>query len=83
MNFFSGAWSRELAFMQRDAIVAPYLSKFAGPTFRVRYIGSLKGFFTFGFVAAVVLGYVLVPVNPQAWRYALIITALPITMLLC
>ena len=65
-----------------SAIVAPFLSEFAGPTFRGRYIGTLVSTFSIGFVAAAILGYLVIPLGPQAWRYALLITALPIAMLL-
>ena len=90
VSAFSSSWTEFLIWRviagigiyAESAIIAPYLAEFAGPTFRGRYIGSLTGFFSFGFVAAAVLGYVLVPVTPQAWRYALVITALPISMLL-
>jgi len=36
--------------------------------FRGRFIGSLAGFFAFGFVAAALLGYFLVPPFTDCWR---------------
>jgi putative MFS transporter len=65
-----------------SAIVAPFLAEFAGPAFRGRYVGALASFFSFGFVLAAVLGYLLVPLGPEAWRYVLLVTALPIVMIL-
>jgi len=65
-----------------SAIVAPFLAEFAGPAFRGRYIGALASFFSFGFLLAAVLGYLIVPLQPQAWRYVLVLTALPIVMIL-
>lgn len=65
-----------------SAIVAPFLAEFAGPAFRGRYIGALASFFSFGFLLAAVLGYLLIPLQPQAWRYVLVLTALPILMIL-
>jgi putative MFS transporter len=87
---FSSSWTEFLTWRivagigiyAESAIIAPYLAEFAAPAFRGRYIGSLTGFFSFGFVAAAALGYFLVPLAPEAWRYALVITALPIAMLL-
>lgn len=65
-----------------SAIVAPFLAEFAGPAFRGRYIGALASFFSFGFLLAAVISYFLVPSSAEAWRYTLVITALPIVMLL-
>lgn len=64
-----------------SAIVAPFLSEFAAPTFRGRYIGVLVSLFSVGFLAASVLGYLVIPSGPEAWRYAVAITALSIGML--
>lgn len=65
-----------------NPVVAPFLAEFAGPAFRGRYIGALASFFSIGFVLAAVLGYLLIPLQPQAWRYVLILTGLPIVMIL-
>jgi putative MFS transporter len=65
-----------------SAIVAPFLAEFAAPAFRGRYIGALASFFSLGFLLAAVLGYLLIPLQPQAWRYVLVLTALPIVMIL-
>jgi putative MFS transporter len=45
-------------------------------------VGSLAGFFSFGFVFAALLGYFVVPAHSEGWRFAQIITFLPIVMLL-
>lgn len=65
-----------------SAIVAPFLSEFVARQFRGRFVGSLAGFFSFGFVAAAILGYLVVPPFYNGWRYIVIITALPVIMLL-
>ena len=78
-------WSRVIAGIgvgAESAIVAPFLSEFVQSRIRGRFIGSLSGFFSFGFVVAALLGYYVVRASSQGWRIAQIITALPIVMLL-
>jgi MFS transporter, putative metabolite:H+ symporter len=65
-----------------SAIVAPFLSEFVASRYRGKFTGSLAGFFSFGFVGAALLGYFVVPIGPEAWRYVLALTATPILMLL-
>jgi putative MFS transporter len=65
-----------------SAIVAPFLSEFVAKRYRGSFTGSLAGFFSFGFVAAALLGYLVIPLAPNAWRLVMVITALPILMLL-
>ncbi|AME26374.1 MULTISPECIES: MFS transporter [Burkholderiaceae] len=65
-----------------SAIVAPFLSEFVARRYRGAFTGSLAGFFSFGFVAAALLGYLVIPLSPNAWRWVMVITALPIVMLL-
>ena len=65
-----------------SAIVAPFLSEFVARRYRGGFTGSLAGFFSFGFVAAALLGYLVIPLAPNAWRAVMVITALPILMLL-
>jgi putative MFS transporter len=65
-----------------SAIVAPYLSEFAPSRVRGRYIGSLAGFFAFGYVFASLLGYLVITAAPQGWRWVQLITAAPILMVL-
>jgi putative MFS transporter len=65
-----------------SAIIAPFLSEFVPSRFRGRFIGSLAGFFAFGFVFAALLGYFLVPPFIEGWRIVQLITALPIVLVL-
>ena len=65
-----------------SAIVAPFLAEFIQSKYRGRYLGSLSGFFGFGFVLAAVLGYAVVPAAKEGWRIVQVLTALPIVMLL-
>lgn len=51
-----------------SAIIAPFLSEFVPGRYRGRFIGSLAGFFSFGFVLAALLGYFIVPNVPEGWR---------------
>jgi len=78
-------WSRVVAgcgIGAESAIIAPFLSEFIQSKFRGRFIGSLSGFFSFGFVFAALLGYFIVPHFQHGWRIAQVITFLPIVMLL-
>lgn len=59
------------------AIVATYLSEFIQSRYRGRYLGSLAGFFSFGFVLAALLGYLVVPAYESGWRIIQILTAVP------
>jgi putative MFS transporter len=65
-----------------SAIIAPFLAEFIQKRHRGRFVGSLSGFFSFGFVFAALLGYFVVPASRDGWRIVQIITALPIAMLL-
>jgi len=65
-----------------SAIIAPFLSEFVAAKYRGRFVGSLAGFFSFGFVAAALLGYLIVPTHDGSWRTVQVLTALPIVMLL-
>ncbi len=65
-----------------SSIIAPYLAEFVAARYRGRFLGALAGFFSFGYVAAALLGYALVPAAPWGWQLVLVITALPIGMLL-
>jgi putative MFS transporter len=78
-------WSRVVAGIgtgAESAIIAPFLSEFIQSRYRGRFIGSLAGFFSFGFVFAALLGYFLVPATSSGWRIVQIITAAPILLLL-
>lgn len=65
-----------------SAIIAPFLAEFVEKKYRGRFVGSLSGFFSFGFVFAALLGYFVIPASDDGWRIVQIITALPIVMLL-
>ena len=65
-----------------SAIIAPFLAEFVQRKYRGRFVGSLSGFFSFGFVFAALLGYVVVPRWHDGWRIVQIVTACPILMLL-
>lgn len=65
-----------------SAIIAPYLAEFVARRYRGSFTGALAGFFSFGFIAAALLGYFIVPAQDNGWRIVLVITALPVVMLL-
>lgn len=65
-----------------SAIIAPYLSEFVPARLRGRYVGSLAGFFAFGFVFASLLGYFIVSQVPQGWRWIQVVSAVPILLVL-
>lgn len=65
-----------------SAIIAPYLAEFVGKRYRGQFTGSLAGFFSFGYVLAAVLGYVILGQRWGSYKTLLIITALPIVMVL-
>ncbi|MFG1642428.1 MFS transporter [Amycolatopsis sp. NPDC049252] len=65
-----------------SAIIAPFLSEFVPAKRRGWFVGALAGFFSFGFVAAALIGRFVVPSFDEGWRVAQLVTALPIVMLL-
>ena len=65
-----------------SAIVAPFLSEFIAKKYRGAFIGSLAGFFSFGYILSAIPGNLLVPHFAEGWRYMLIITSLPVFILL-
>jgi len=65
-----------------SAIIAPYLSEFVARRYRGAFTGALAGFFSFGFVAAALLGYFIVPAHAEGWRIVIFITATPVVLLL-
>jgi len=79
------SWTRivgGVGYGAESAIIAPFLSEFIQSKYRGRYIGSLSGFFSFGYVFAALLGYFVVPASPVGWRIVQVITAMPVVMLL-
>lgn len=88
----AGSWNFEVFLVARiiagagagaeSAIIAPFLSEFVPSHRRGWFIGTLAGFFSFGFVAAALIGRFVVPAFPEGWRWAQVITFLPILFLL-
>jgi len=64
------------------AIIAPYLAEFVGSKYRGRFTGALAGFFSFGFVMSALLGYFIVPMSEDGWRWIMIIASVPVIFLL-
>lgn len=64
-----------------SAIIAPFLSEFVPSSRRGWFVGALAGFFSFGFVCAALIGLTIVPL-PDGWRWAQVITFLPILLVL-
>ena len=58
------------------------LAEFVASRYRGWFTGSLAGFFSFGFVGAALLGNFIIPLAPVAWRFAVLLTAAPVLMLL-
>jgi putative MFS transporter len=58
------------------AIIAPFLVEFVSNKYRGSFTAALAGFFSFGFVAAALLGYFVIPLSPEGWRIALILVVL-------
>lgn len=65
-----------------SAIVAPFLSEFVPAARRGWFIGALAGFFSFGFVGAALIGRFVVPTFDEGWRWAQVLTAVPVLMVL-
>ncbi|MPT28455.1 MAG: MFS transporter, partial [Achromobacter sp.] len=64
------------------AIIAPYLAEFVSSKYRGRFTGALAGFFSFGFVLSALLGYFIVPLSDDGWRWIMIIASVPVVFLL-
>ena len=65
-----------------SAIIAPFLSEFVPARQRGWFIGTLAGFFSFGYVGAALLARFVVAASTDGWRIAQVLTAVPIVMLL-
>ena len=65
-----------------SVIIAPYLAEFVPPQRRGWFVGALAGFFSFGYVGAALLGRFIVPLSADGWRWAQLMTAVPIVLLL-
>jgi putative MFS transporter len=81
-SFFAARIVAGMGTGAESAIIAPYLAEFVARRFRGSFTGALAGFFSFGFVAAALLGYFIVPAQENGWRIVLVITAMPVAMLL-
>lgn len=65
-----------------SVIIAPYLAEFIPPSKRGWFVATLTGFFAFGYIMAALIGRFIVPIGEDGWRWAQVITALPIFALL-
>ena len=65
-----------------SAIIAPFLAEFVPPARRGWFLGALAGFFSFGFVGAALIGRFVVPPSDSGWRWAPVVTAVPVLMVL-
>ncbi|ERF85132.1 MFS transporter [Bradyrhizobium viridifuturi] len=81
-SFFAARVVAGMGTGAESAIIAPYLAEFVARRYRGAFTGALAGFFSFGFVAAALLGYFIVPAYENGWRIVLVITAVPVVMLL-
>jgi putative MFS transporter len=81
-SFFAARVVAGMGTGAESAIIAPYLAEFVARRYRGSFTGALAGFFSFGFVAAALLGYFIVPAYDNGWRVVLVITAVPVVMLL-
>src|SRR3954464_3749786 len=81
-SFFAARVVAGMGTGAESAIIAPYLAEFVARRYRGSFTGALAGFFSFGFVAAALLGYFIVPAYDNGWRIVLVITAVPVVMLL-
>ena len=81
-SFFAARVVAGMGTGAESAIIAPYLAEFVARRYRGSFTGALAGFFSFGFVAAALLGYFIVPAYENGWRIVLVITAVPVVMLL-
>jgi MFS transporter, putative metabolite:H+ symporter len=64
------------------AIIAPYLTEMIASKYRGKYVGALSGFFSFGYVGAAILSYLVIPTSPIGWRITVIITAIPVFLVI-
>ncbi|WP_342740415.1 MFS transporter [Bradyrhizobium sp. B117] len=81
-SFFAARVVAGMGTGAESAIIAPYLAEFVARRYRGSFTGALAGFFSFGFVAAALLGYFIVPASDNGWRIVLVLTAVPVVMLL-
>ncbi len=58
-------------------VASTLVSEFAPPRIRGRIIVILESFWAVGWTAAAVIGYLVVPLSAEGWRWALLIGAAP------
>lgn len=58
-------------------VASTYVSEFAPPRIRGRIIVLLEGFWAIGWILAALIGFLVIPGNPDGWRWALLIGAVP------
>jgi MFS family permease len=58
-------------------VASTLVSEFAPPRIRGRIIVILESFWAVGWTAAAVIGYLVVPLSSDGWRWALLIGAVP------
>lgn len=58
-------------------VASTYVSEFAPPKIRGRIIVYLEAFWAVGWVAAALIGYFVVPLSDNGWRWAFAIGAIP------
>ncbi|MFU8945836.1 MFS transporter [Mycetocola zhadangensis] len=58
-------------------VASTYMSEFAPPRIRGRIIVLLEAFWAVGWTVAAVIGYFIVPLSDNGWRWALAIGAVP------
>jgi putative MFS transporter len=61
-------------------IIIPYLAEFSPVKQRGHFVGSLAGFFGFGFVIAALIGFFVIEKLDGGWRWAQVIVGLPIIL---
>lgn len=58
-------------------VTSTYVSEFAPPRIRGRVIVLLEAFWALGWIVAALVGYFVIPLSENGWRWALAIGALP------
>ena len=58
-------------------VASTYVSEFAPARIRGRIVVLLEGFWAIGWILAAVIGTLVIPGNPDGWRWALLIGAVP------
>ncbi|PWC07250.1 MFS transporter [Mycetocola zhujimingii] len=58
-------------------VASTYMSEFAPPRIRGRVIVLLEAFWAIGWTIAALIGYFIVPLSDNGWRWALFIGAIP------